>query len=364
MRATVVKLVAFTAACLAFTLYLALTIGNARLADIVPFVDDGTYDLTARFDDVTGLLPNDDVKVAGVRVGKVTSIRVDRGRAVVRFRVRDGVRLPADSEAAVRWRNLLGQRYVYLYPGEGSTVLPDGGAIGRTRAVVDLGELFNRLGPIVQRIDPADVNRFLVAVSGALDGNEAELRRAIDDLALVATSLAARDETIGSLVENLDTVAGTLASRDAQIRTVLDNLLTVTQTFAENTDVLERAAVEIGTFGEDLATLLAGNRDELDGIIDDLVTLVRTVEGRLPSLDTALTNLDETGGALFRASRYGEFLNQTIPCGRLFQPVVVSSACNPALSGDQRPASTTRGATAVARLLPGGEALAEGGPGR
>jgi phospholipid/cholesterol/gamma-HCH transport system substrate-binding protein len=77
-----------------------------------------TYTLTASFDDVTGLLVNDNVKVAGVPVGKVTGVEVEEGQAVVRMEIDADQTLPADSAAAVRWRNLIGQRYVYLFPGE------------------------------------------------------------------------------------------------------------------------------------------------------------------------------------------------------------------------------------------------------
>src|SRR4051794_18944431 len=128
----IIKLIVFFAVCLVFTAYLAFTIGN-----IHPFRE--SYSLTASFDDVTGLLRDDNVKVAGVVVGKVTGVNLHDGKARVKFNVRKGVRLPTDSSAAVRWRNLLGQRYIYLYPGEASTVLKGGGTITKSRSVVDIG---------------------------------------------------------------------------------------------------------------------------------------------------------------------------------------------------------------------------------
>src|SRR5437660_10917057 len=106
----IVKLLLFFAVCTLLTAYLAFTIGNIHLFQ-------HTYKLTATFDDATGLLKDDNVKVAGVVVGKVTSVQIDQGRAKVGFTVNDTVKLPTDSSAAIRWRNLIGQRYVYLYPG-------------------------------------------------------------------------------------------------------------------------------------------------------------------------------------------------------------------------------------------------------
>src|SRR5205807_3223470 len=173
------------------------TIGN-----IHPFRH--TYRLTASFDDASGLLRDDNVKIAGVVVGKVKGVKLKQGRAQVSFEVEKGIKVPTDSSAAVRWRNLIGQRYVYLYPGTASTVRRGGDRVAHTRSVVDVGELFNRLGPIVKAIDPQQVNTFLDAIVGALDGNEQNLRQAIDDLSRVAASLGARDQAIGRLVENLN----------------------------------------------------------------------------------------------------------------------------------------------------------------
>src|SRR5262249_31141495 len=95
MKGTVAKLVAFVVVCLIFTSYLAFTIGNIHLFR-------KTYKLSAHFDDVSGLLPDDNVKVAGVVVGKVSGIKIDKGRARVTFTVKNDLRLPSDTEAAVR----------------------------------------------------------------------------------------------------------------------------------------------------------------------------------------------------------------------------------------------------------------------
>ncbi|HVM10669.1 MAG TPA: MCE family protein [Acidimicrobiales bacterium] len=345
MKATIVKLVVFVAVCAFFTGYLAFTIGNVRL-----FTDE--YSLSATFDDVTGLLVDDNVKVAGVVVGKVTGIRVEKGQAVVSFSVRDDVRLATDSEAAVRWRNLLGQRYLYLYPGGASTVLRNGGVIARTKEVVDLGELFNRLGPIVQAIDPEQVNTFLDAVVKGLDGNEAAVRDAIDDLARLTSSLARRDEAIGRLVENLNTVAGTIASRDQQIRQVLDNLLAIATTFRENTDILDTAITDLGDVSADVAPLLQNNRAEIDRIVANLATIIRLVETKLPTLDDTVSKLDEASAALFRSASYGEFLNQQILCLRMGASTPIESRCDPASAkpGDNGPLG---GAGALERLVLG-----------
>ena len=243
----IVKLLLFFAVCTVLTAYLAFTIGNIRLFQ-------HTYKLTGTFDDATGLLSADNVKVAGVVVGKVNSVKIDQGKAKVEFSIKDSVKVPADSEVAIRWRNLIGQRYLYVYPGTASTVLKTGDRVTKTRSVVDVGELFNRLGPIVQAVNPQDVNTFLDTIVQALDGNTDKIRQSIDNLAVVAQSLGSRDQQIGRLIDNVNTVAGAINDRDAQIRTVLDNLVLISQTFSQNTDVLNTAVTELGDFSDNFGS--------------------------------------------------------------------------------------------------------------
>lgn len=369
MTRTTIKLVAFTLGCMVFAVYLGFTIGNIRPSHIF---GRGTYQLSATFDDVTGLLKDDNVKIAGVVVGKVTGVKVVEGRAAVKFEVRDKVKVPVDTSAAIRWRNLLGQRYLYLYPGTASTVLTNKGHIDKTRSVVDIGELFNRLGPIVKAIAPDKVNTFLDAITAALDGNQVKLRQSLDDLATLTASLAKRDDAIGHLIENVDTVAGTINSRDAEIRTVLDNLVALATTFSQNTDVLNSAVTDLGDFTNNLDVILSNNRTQIDSILGNLATLTKVIQAKLPQVDSILGALPAASVRLFNASRYGEWLNQTIPCGTFGRtadgkPIATTQttpSCNPALS-PQPPAgapsaspasgsaASLTGAQAVARLLGG-----------
>jgi phospholipid/cholesterol/gamma-HCH transport system substrate-binding protein len=325
MIRTALKFGAFVLVCLMFTGYLAFTIGNLDVRD--PLGRDN-YSVSATFDDVTGLLLNDNVKVAGVVVGKVTSIRAEAGQAVVTFDVdNEHANIPKDSTAAIRWRNLIGQRYLYIYPGRSAEALQNGDEITKTASVVDLGELFNRLGPIVGAIDPQQVNEFLDTVTTALDGREDMIGQALDDLATLTSGLASRDDTIQRLITNLDTVAQTVNQRDAQIETMLQNLITLSQTFGDNTATLDAALVELSSFGTELTRLLDANSTEIDRLLGNLALVTDTAHSKLPQIDTALANLAEASAAVFRAGNRGEFLNQKILCVWIAAPASSEAGC-------------------------------------
>jgi phospholipid/cholesterol/gamma-HCH transport system substrate-binding protein len=304
-----------------FALFAALTLGltvwiGAQIAK-VSFED--RYQVTAEFDDVSGLFTGDDVKLAGVVVGKVDSIRVVDGRAIVRFAVNEDVLLPVDTVVAVRWRNLIGQRYIGLEAGSSNQMVPiDGDAEERvlpeTRSVVDLGQLVNRLGPLAQAIDPQQINDILLALVQALEGNSGNVDQLIGDLDVVLATLADRDQTIGQLIADYDTITGALARRDQQIQAMVDNLLAVSSTFADNRDLLDRALVELGTFTSGLDTVLSQNSDELGRILDGLAALTDTARENLGSLETSLLNLPAALSSLFSTVDNGEYIGINVTC--------------------------------------------------
>ena len=356
------KFGAFVIVCLIFTLYLAFTIG---ILDFRDPLDREHYRLSATFDDVTGLLLNDNVKVAGVVVGKVTSVKAEDGKALVEFQIdNDHTNIPKDSFAAIRWRNLIGQRYLYLYPGDSPEAFQDGDVVCpdpdvcKNVEVIDLGALFNELGPIVGAIDPGQVNQLLETLTQALDGREDKVGAALDDLAVLAKGLASRDDAIQRLVTNLETVAGTLNERDAQIEAMLENLVALSDSFGDNTATLDAALTELGAFGTDLNGILTNNATELDRLLANLARVTDTVVGRLPELDAFLSGFADANAAIFRAGNRGEFLNQKIICAFIGPPESSEAGCpigDPILglsaSAQRFTPTATTGAPAITSLL-------------
>jgi phospholipid/cholesterol/gamma-HCH transport system substrate-binding protein len=368
-RWTGVKFIAFILVCLFFTIYLAFTIGNIRPSHLWFLHRD--YTLQAYFDDVSGLNKDDNVKVAGVVVGKVTGIKIvdhqpgrssdGTGRARVSLSIHKSVRLPANTTALIRWRNLLGQRYVYLNPPSTTdadpVVLRSGETIAKTTSVVDIGELFNRLGPIVTAIQPDKVNEFLQAFTQALSGNEESLRSSLDNLAQITASIAAHDDAIGRLVGNVNTVAATLSARDQEIRTVIDNLVAISGTFSQNTQIVDEAITNLNQVSTNVDRLLSANRNQVDRILVNVNTLLQEVVTKLPEVSTLLGSLPLVSNKLFSVGALGQWLNQDIQCGAVDvapkQGLDVTVGCNlPINSGG----SSTGAATPAS-----GQAPATGG---
>ena len=306
MKLKLLKLGAFVAVTLSLTLWIGASIVGVDVGD--------RYELVARFGDVAGLHGGDTVKLAGVGVGRVQGIEVDHGEAVVRFEVDEDVQLPEDTTVAVRWRNLIGQRYLMLSPGSATAVLQDGDTVDRAQDVVDLGQLVNQLAPLAQAVSPDQINRILTTLLEAYDGNEATFDGLVRDLDTVLASLAQRDDTISQLIDDYAAISGAVASRDAQIDQMVQNLVAIASTFSENDALLDRALVELGAVSGSLDQLLSTGAADLGDALDHLAVLTRTASDNIGALEAAFANLPGLFEDIFPALNRGEYLRVSVLC--------------------------------------------------
>jgi phospholipid/cholesterol/gamma-HCH transport system substrate-binding protein len=106
----------------------------------------GGYTLHAKFDRIDGLAIGSDVRVAGVRVGSVTTAALDPQtyQAMVGFTVAPDVKLPKDSSAVITSDGLLGGKYLALEPGGDTAMLDPGGTITLTQSSISIEQLLGK----------------------------------------------------------------------------------------------------------------------------------------------------------------------------------------------------------------------------
>ena len=120
--------------------YLTLRLGE------VGWFEENYYSLHARFQSVSGLMPGTHVELAGVRVGKVDSISLDREKleAVVTLKIRKNINLAEDVIASIKTAGLIGDKYIMLSPGGSDEMLKPGDFITETEPALDLEELISK----------------------------------------------------------------------------------------------------------------------------------------------------------------------------------------------------------------------------
>ncbi|MDR3664763.1 MAG: MlaD family protein [Mycobacterium sp.] len=184
-----------------------------------------TTSYTAVFSDVSGLTAGDDVRVAGVRVGRVDSIELTGNyEAKVGFEVHSKQTLYTNTLASVTYQNIIGQRYLGLSQGEGERrKLPAGAQIPqeRTNPSFDISYMLNGFEPLFTELDPKQVDNLTNAIITAFQGDQASLLTLTTQASVLTQTLAGPDAALGDLIANLDKLMTTLAKQSTNLETML-----------------------------------------------------------------------------------------------------------------------------------------------
>ncbi|MEQ8144016.1 MlaD family protein [Streptomyces sp. OP7] len=268
----------------------------------------------ALFTDVTGLRDGDSVRVSGVTVGEVTDVRVVQRRlAQVTFTVREDRRLPRSTTAAVKYLNMVGQRYVSLGRGSGDLggTLEEGATVplDRTTPALDLTLLFNGFKPLFEGLSPKDVNELAGSIVQVLQGEGATVDSLIRRIGSLSTTVAAKDKVIGAVVENLTTVLDTLNDREDSFDDLVVTLRDLVSGFDEDREPLGRAVAAMGDLTTVTADLLDDGRAPLKRDIRELGRLSGNLGDHTPQIEEFLDRTPAKMTALARLSSYGSWFN-------------------------------------------------------
>jgi phospholipid/cholesterol/gamma-HCH transport system substrate-binding protein len=300
-----VKLLVFVVVTSLATTVLVVTIGNLGFGS--------SREYSAEFTDATGVTKGDDIRVAGVRVGTVSEVEIiDRSRALVTFSVDDETSVNGGTNASIRYRNLVGQRYISLTQEVGDTQrLPDGATIpvSRTRAALDLTVLFNGFKPLFQALSPEDVNQLSYELVQVFQGEGGTLEGLLAHTASVTSTLADRDQVIGDLIDNLSLVLDHVADRDKQLTRLIQSFRTLVGGLKKDRFAILGSLEEVSTLSVETASLIDGIREPLVKDIKELRTVAGNIDKNKAELDRALQVLPIKLNKIGRTAIYGSFFN-------------------------------------------------------
>ena len=268
-----VKLVIFALVTVLASYVLISTITNAGYGKQIAY--------RAAFTDVAGLVDGDEVRIAGVRVGQVTGISLskqnDQPTAVVDLEVSADVPVPAKVQATIRYRNLVGQRYIALTDADGSggRTLKQGDMIplAQTKPALDLTILFGGFRPLLQALSPADMNRLSYEIIQVFQGEGGTVESLLSHVASLSNSLADKDAVIGSMIDNLTKVMGTVANRDKQLSDLVVSLQQFVTGLADDRTAIFDSLQTIDTLAQTTSGFLEQARPPLQADIKALGTL-------------------------------------------------------------------------------------------
>ncbi|MDQ1617295.1 MAG: phospholipid/cholesterol/gamma-HCH transport system substrate-binding protein [Actinomycetota bacterium] len=302
---SLVKLIVFIAVTALATGLLATTIGNFRFG--------GTTTYNALFTDVTGLQKGDDVRVAGVQVGSIKSIQVKDGHlAEVAFSVDDSRPLAVSTQAQIRYRNLVGQRYLELSEGAGSSApLPAGGVLPlrQTQEALDLTVLFNGFKPLFAALNPHDVNAFAFEIVKTLQGEGGDVNSLLAHTASLTSTIADRDVVVGRTISNLNTVLATVDRRDAALSDLIVQLQRFVSGLAADRNAIGASLTNISGLAQSTAGLLREARPSIKTDISALGRVTGTLADHRKIVSAVLQQLPTKLNRITRTATYGSWFN-------------------------------------------------------
>ena len=300
-----VRLVIFIVVTTLATGLLAVTIGNLTFGE--------SKEYRAVFSDVTGVVNGDDIRIAGVKVGSVGEIEIhQKNKAIVTFDVDSETQLTASTFAAIRYRNLVGQRYIALTQGVGSpSLLGEGGTIplDRTAPALDLTVLFNGFKPLFEALSPDDLNQLSYEIITVFQGEGGTLESLLAHTASVTSTLASRDKIIGALIENLNEVMVTLGNRDTELSDLLINLRRFVSGLSSDREAILGSLESISDLAVQTSGLVTGIRKPLVKDIKELREVATTLDRNKAELDRAIQVLPIKLEKIGRTAIYGSWFN-------------------------------------------------------
>jgi phospholipid/cholesterol/gamma-HCH transport system substrate-binding protein len=303
--ASAFKFGAFVAVTIVLTGLLITVIGN------LSFAPENGYD--AIFTDVTQVQPGDEVRLAGVKVGSVTSLHLyDRNYAEVHFTVDKSVPQPSTTAVIrIQYQNLIGQRFLAIDEQPGGSPQPATQTIpvSRTVPALNLTDLFNGFKPLFQALTPAQVNQLSMEMIQTLQGESGTLQQLMANTAQLTTTLANKDAVIGQVIDNFNTVLSTVNSRDTKLTALIGNFRDLMTGLARNRVAISNDLPNIASLLTATSGLLQQARAPLKTDIANVGELARNVGKTKSALNSVLHRLPHKLAVLTRTASYGSWFN-------------------------------------------------------
>ncbi|RMG57675.1 MAG: MCE family protein [Deltaproteobacteria bacterium] len=256
-------------------------------------VTERGYAVYATFETVAGLDEKSVVKMAGVPIGQVEVITLEKGKPRVKMSIREGVRIPVDSSIGLSSEGLLGEKYLEIYPGQSSEAVPKGGEIGKVVSGANLDELIRKVTLIAD-----DVKKVTESLAEALGGKEgkASLKEMVENLRestrALRAILADNEKKVGRILDNVEKVSADLrevtGEEKEDLKVLIANLKDFSQTLKERTpEIAEKLE---GTL-ENVKGLVSENRESVKKAIEN-------IEQASAKLDSTLGKIERGEGTI------------------------------------------------------------------
>ncbi len=294
-------------------------------AEDLPLIGGGdTY--YAAFSEAAGLKANDEVRIAGVRVGKVKSVDLAGDHVRVQFLVDSGVDFGRQTAAAIKVKTLLGAMYLALQPsGEGQLPEDTEIPVSRTTSPYDVVKAFSGLADTSERIDTDQLAKALNTMATLTKNTPEEFQAALRGMSQLSQNIAARDEQLNTLLTNMRKVSGVLGDRRGDLVTLMRDGDKLFRALAARRESVHNLLTATSQLSIELTKLVRSTRADLKPALNHLDSVVDVLRKNQDNLDNSLRLM---------APFYRVFAN-TLGTGPWFDTYIQNMPPVPALGGGE-----------------------------
>ena len=267
-----------------------LLLAMAFSAEKLPIIGGGKV-YQAAFTEAAGLQPNDEVRIAGVKVGKVTGVDLDGERVLVHFRVKNAD-FGKNSRADIRIKTVLGRKFLMLTPdGPGQLGTDDVIPTTRTSSPYDISEAFQGLASTVGQIDTAQLEKSFATLADTFKDTPDEVRTSLTGLSRLSRTIASRDDQLKLLLERSRTVTSVLSQRDEDLTAFMSDASLILSEIRARREAIHQLLVTTVTLSEQLIALTRENRATLAPALERLHNVVQVLKDNQANIDKAIPRL-------------------------------------------------------------------------
>jgi phospholipid/cholesterol/gamma-HCH transport system substrate-binding protein len=302
----------------------AITLGTTLsfFIDRLPFVNQ-SYEISAAFPDGAGLNVENQVRVAGIKVGIVKDVLLDGDRVLVTMEIDNGTEIPKDADAEIKLATLLGTKFVDIEAKGGGPFMEDGDAIPieRTSVPYEIYQASNQGTNVLEGLDGKALNGMLVELTKVTKVAKEEIGQALTGLNDLGSGLNEKDEELRSLLRGADDLTGLLADEGPAINQLIDSSNEVLGSVARKREEVKSLLAVTNEMAAELTDLVHDNRGNLDSILTSLHRALVVLDSNIKDIDMALEYAGPSSryfGSIWQQGRWGDIYG----CG-----IILSGGC-------------------------------------
>jgi phospholipid/cholesterol/gamma-HCH transport system substrate-binding protein len=287
----------------------------------IPFLT-GKSGYSAYFTEAGGIKPESDVRVSGLSVGRVTSVKLDGTKVLVKFTVDDEVALGNRTEASIKTETILGTKMLEITPrGDGTLQGPI--PVERTRAPYDLPDALGDLTSTISALDTNKLSSALTTLATTFKDTPPDLKAALEGVAQFSTTLDNRDAKLRSLLTNANKVVGVLGKRSDQIANLVINANALLAELLTQRNAVDALMTNVGAATREISAVIGDNRTQLKPALDKLNSVLGVLDDRKKELQRTLYLIPKYAMSFGEVLGSGPFFKASLPnltLGQFAQP--------------------------------------------